>query len=226
MAYIYLITNVINNKQYVGQTVNKVQRRFNQHKNSAYNIKDKDNKAPLHQAIKKYGIENFTVEILEECPNNQLNEREIYWINKLDTYQKGYNASLGGNGKTLYNYQDIANYYKKTLSKIDTQKYFNCDYGTVKRALEEYKILELPTGQLSKQRYGHKIARCDLETEEILQTYNSQVEAAKDMYYKGYAKININNKQSVKGTASRIGSVVRGKLTQTYGFSWKRLDDD
>lgn len=226
MANIYVITNNINGQQYVGQTVEKISRRFGQHKNSALHLNNKDCNSPLHLAMRKYGIDVFSVELLEECPQNKLDEREIYWINKLDTYYNGYNATLGGQqGTRQYNYEAIAEYYKKTLSKTDTQSYFNCDYSTVKRALHEFNIEELQKGELTKQRYGNKIARYDLDTQEILQIYNSQVEAAKDMYYKGYAKFDINNIQSLKGTASRLGSVAKGKRKQSYGFGWKIIKD-
>jgi transposase len=47
-------------------------------------------------AMRKYGRENFSFQILEECPEEQLAEREIYWIEKLNTYKEGYNETRGG----------------------------------------------------------------------------------------------------------------------------------
>ena len=46
--------------------------------------------------MRKYGIENFTFSVIEECSQEQLNEREIYWIEYYDTYKNGYNSTLGG----------------------------------------------------------------------------------------------------------------------------------
>lgn len=76
MAYIYKITNTINNKLYIGKTVNTIEKRFNQHKNESKTERSK--KRPLYRAINKYGIENFEIEIIEECNYDILNEREIY----------------------------------------------------------------------------------------------------------------------------------------------------
>lgn len=77
MAFIYVVTNMINGKQYVGQTTESIQQRFSRHCRSAEN-QDKDGNCPFHLAILKYGRSNFKIEQLEECPVEQLNEREIY----------------------------------------------------------------------------------------------------------------------------------------------------
>lgn len=58
-------------------------------------LKSKDNHA-FHQALRKYGEENFEWIILEECDDTLLNEREIYWIKEKDTYNNGYNETRGG----------------------------------------------------------------------------------------------------------------------------------
>lgn len=58
-------------------------------------IKQKDGTA-FHAAILKYGEENFDWEVIEECPEEELNDREIYWIAYFDTYNNGYNATRGG----------------------------------------------------------------------------------------------------------------------------------
>ena len=59
--------------------------------------------------MNKYGIENFKVEQLEYVEDDSLlSDKEIYWIKELDTYgSKGYNASKGGDGTILYDYNEI-----------------------------------------------------------------------------------------------------------------------
>ena len=110
MGIIYCFTNKINQKKYIGQTINPEQR-YNAHKSNYKNIKNKEYNSLLHRAFRKYGFNNFTYEVLvkniddinilnkleiyyikhfntkiptftiiEECSQNQLNEREDYWI--------------------------------------------------------------------------------------------------------------------------------------------------
>lgn len=75
---------------YIGQS-NDIERRFKEH------IYKKD--LYIEQMIEKEGVENFSFEIVEECSLEELNEKEIYYINYYDTYYNGYNRSLGGNGQ-------------------------------------------------------------------------------------------------------------------------------
>ena len=100
MSFIYVITNKINNKQYVGKTTDTIEHRWKRHLIDSK--KRTCEKRPLYNAINKYGFENFTINILEECSINDLSDKEQYWINKLDTYKNGYNATQGGDGKILY----------------------------------------------------------------------------------------------------------------------------
>lgn len=86
---IYMLKNLVNQKCYVGQTVD-LKRRLSQHRRS--------NRPGIDSAIQKYGWKNFTCEVLEECPREMLNEREIFWIAKLDCIvPNGYNCTIGGN---------------------------------------------------------------------------------------------------------------------------------
>ncbi len=91
---IYKYTNKINGNSYIGQSIN-IEQRYQQHLFDAKNLATRKGTA-IDKAIAKYGIENFTFEILEECPKEQLNEREKYWINFYDTYNNGYNLTSGG----------------------------------------------------------------------------------------------------------------------------------
>ena len=75
MIGIYKITNLINNKTYIGQS-NCIERRFAQHK-SPYE-QNRNYEKSLYKAIKKYGINNFSFDIIEECPEEDLNNRELY----------------------------------------------------------------------------------------------------------------------------------------------------
>ena len=96
---IYKITNLINGHAYIGQSVN-IHRRFI----AATNPKNKSYDFPLYKAMRKYGIENFSFEVLEECDISDLDEKEIYYIAQYQTYGKnGYNQNHGGSQATHYN---------------------------------------------------------------------------------------------------------------------------
>lgn len=98
---IYKITNIINNKCYIGQT-NNVQRRFAEHKRESQKTNPKDSTAKiLYRAIQKYGLENFNFEVLEENVEHY-NEREKYWIEYFDSYNNGYNATIGGEEPPIF----------------------------------------------------------------------------------------------------------------------------
>jgi len=85
---IYLITNKVNSKIYVGKTSKSLQDRFKRH---CYNHQNQN--TYLYRAMRKYGIENFTIKILEET--DFPNEQEIYWIK---TLKPQYNMTIGGDG--------------------------------------------------------------------------------------------------------------------------------
>ena len=94
---IYCITCLLNGMKYVGQTTQPLERRINHHKHGDQYI---------DHAIQKYGWENFKVEVLEECTSReQLNEREIFWIAKLNTTKpNGYNQTDGGKGTLSFSH--------------------------------------------------------------------------------------------------------------------------
>jgi group I intron endonuclease len=93
---VYKITNLTNGKIYVGRTKKSIEKRFKEHvREASYNCK-----YYFHKALRKYGSDNFSLEILEENDFIVENKREEYWIEKLNAndHSVGYNISTGGEG--------------------------------------------------------------------------------------------------------------------------------
>ncbi len=134
MTYIYKITNKINNHIYIGKTVNSIEDRWKDHVYSALSG-DKDSGCPLHLAIRKYSKENFLVELVEQCDDNDAAAREKYWIAFFDSYYNGYNATLGGDGCPLYDREYIKQLWEQGMSNQEICKILGCDKGTVRKAL-------------------------------------------------------------------------------------------
>lgn len=90
---IYKITNLNNNKVYIGQAVN-IAERLRTHIKAGIGI-DPTN-SELYKDMKKIGVENFTFEILETCPPSMLNDKEKFWISFYHGQDFGYNITKGG----------------------------------------------------------------------------------------------------------------------------------
>ena len=92
MGYIYKIINKLTNKIYIGQTIQDLNERWRQHKQS------KSNCRYLKSAMKKYGIDNFDFKLICICFDNDLDKYECYYMNKYNTIvPNGYNLRQGGN---------------------------------------------------------------------------------------------------------------------------------
>ena len=77
---IYKITNLINHKIYIGQTI-EYEERIRHHKQTAFRENSKEKDRPLYRAIRKYGLDNFKFEIIDKADSiEELNEKEIYYI--------------------------------------------------------------------------------------------------------------------------------------------------
>lgn len=124
MGYIYKITNDINNKVYIGKTLLTIEERFKQHiKDSTRNCEEK---RPLYNAMNKYGIEHFNIELIGEYPDEELSSMEIYWIAYYKGYEDGYNATIGGEGKQLYNHDLIYQRLLENPNRISIANEFGC----------------------------------------------------------------------------------------------------
>lgn len=136
MIGIYKITNKLNNHSYIGLSTD-IEARWKQHKDP-YNWNRESNKV-LYQAMQKYGLHNFRFEVLEECPIEELSEKEKYYIKLYDTFHHGYNSTAGGEDNkydshpshklTKEDIIDIRTRYKNKQKKQDVYQLYKNRIG-------------------------------------------------------------------------------------------------
>lgn len=138
MSLIYKITNTINSKVYVGKTNYTLEKRFKYHLRDR--LKPNFLKRPLYRAFQKYGIENFTIELLCECLESEADEKEIFWISYYDSYKNGYNATVGGQGTSIVDREKVIAQYLVSLNIKETARICGYHADTVKNVLESEGI--------------------------------------------------------------------------------------
>ena len=210
MPYIYKITNKINNKVYIGKTLQTIADRWKIH---CYDyLKRDEEKRPLYSAIKKYGIQSFIIEEIEEITDiNLINEREQYWIEYYDSFKNGYNATKGGDGKHYADYELIYNLYTEenlTFEKI--QEITSYDIRTIQTALKTFNISEEEIKKNKFKKLSKSVAQIDKDTDEIINIFPSCSEAHRQ----------ITGNQGKTGCSS-ISAVCKGKRKTAYGYKWK-----
>lgn len=148
MGYIYVIKNDINDKLYIGKTSTTILNRWYHHKD-AYLTNDWH----LYRAMRKYGIEHFWIEEIEKCPDKILNEREVFWIKKLDTYSNGYNMTTGGDGRLSLNRELILKEWNSGKSVTEIANLLNCWSSSVIDILKELDVYDKEEIQRRKVLY-------------------------------------------------------------------------
>lgn len=210
MGYIYKISNDINDKLYIGQTRYSLNYRFKLHVQDSKNKLDR----PLYRAMNKYGIEHFTISLIEECPDDQLNEREIYWIKTLQAYSEGYNATTGGEGRTLYDHEAIKERLKFYPYALDVAREFNCSPDIVREIAHAANIKLISHGQENFQATKKRITQYSKDLQ-FLQDFQSVADAARWCYENNYAAT------CNSGVRSHIAEAANHKRKSAYGFIWE-----
>lgn len=209
MGYIYLITNFENGKLYVGQTVNTIEHRWNDHVSEAYNG-NKSNSL-LHRAIIKYGASSFGICVLEACADTNLNEREKYYIKEYDTYythDKGYNLTWGGEGVTKYSDDEILYLWNQGYRNCEIARLLGANVNTISIRIRAL----IGDGAAQLRRADSKkisIIQYDLYGN-YLRDWDCATTAEKELNLSG-------------GSISRCCSKQR---VMAGSFLWKRSDDD
>lgn len=171
MVGIYKFTNKINGKSYIGQSID-IERRYKQHKASALDEKNSNYNCSFYKAIRKYGWDNFTHEILEEVDKDEfnrvlLNTLEVEYIALFNSYKNGYNMTPGGdyvnpesrkgekNGRALLKEEDVVYIRECYNSKIKFAKVYEEYKDKIsKRGLQ--KIWGFDTWQYIHPEYNNE----------------------------------------------------------------------
>lgn len=216
MCGIYKIENLINGKIYIGKSVN-IEKRFRSHITDSFNKNKPEYNHLIHRAIRKYGTDNFSFEIIEQCKENELNKREIYWISFydcciLDSKNKGYNMTRGGDGSSYIDTKKIYELWDHGFTITEIADMLHHDRHCVALRLKEYENYTSEEGKTRKYdavRKAQQRAVCQYDLHgNFINEYESIEEASRKTGV-GYRSICSN---------------VQGKTRSAGGFQWTYKD--
>ena len=212
MAYIYKITNDINQKVYIGKTEFSIEKRFKEHCQDAF--RNRNEQRPLYSAMRKYGVEHFQIELIEETKIPE--EREQYWIKFYNSYHNGYNATLGGDGKKYINYDTIlALYDEGVLTQKEIADECNCSIDSVRHIV--YQNRNNVNWALPKVRDTLRQQPKAVKCIEYNKIFHSIVAAARWVEQEGLT----NSFQSAR---NHIGEVCNGKRKTCCKLHWQFIE--
>lgn len=208
MIGIYKITNIINKKVYIGQSVD-IKKRWSNHRSDAFDKSNYRYNYPLYRAFRKYGLEDFEFSVIEECQPSELNKKEKYWISK-------YNSFIGLKNSWGYNQNPGGDSYAKLL-KLDYNK------------VQEIKKL-LKTGQYLQPEIADQFnvsadlirrinnGRCWVEDEETYPIFNYNYKITGQLQANNYWKKHpeLKQKRVEKAIRKKVYKEARLKAEKAY----------
>lgn len=206
-------------KRYIGQTIKDESQRWKQHVADAYGSEKRPRNTPLSCAIRKYGADSFTVEILESCiqTEEELNEREQYWIKKYHTLiyenQNGLNATVGGDGHRIYLDLDFQKMFDEGHSITEISKITGVSSATVSSYIANSKNEKCSRCRQKalEKNPPRSVSNYDVNTCKKIMTFSSMADAC--LFYKGARQ------------TGYITGALYGKAITALGFLWK-FDDE
>ena len=203
MAYIYKITNNLNGKIYIGKTLKTPEKRWREHVHDSKSSECANR--PLYKAFQKYGIENFSLETIEQCSSEEVNEKEKYWIEYFGSFKNGYNATLGGDGAQYCDYDLIYSLFQQGKNIKEISAITHYDVSTCRKALDEFKVSHEDRQIRGRENIIKTIIQLDKDTNEIVAIFPS--------IQKAYDSLN-------KQHSGHIAEVCKGKRKTAYGYKW------
>lgn len=219
---IYKITNVVNRKIYIGQTVTPLSIRKSGHKHETLKRNDK---CAIHKAMRKYGFENFTFEIIDICTTREeLNKSEIYWIKELDSrnQKKGYNLTKGGDAPPVMIGKDNPSYGVKKPWLVELNKARRIHPKRIKKTREEINKSISESQKIAWKEGKHSSELFKKFARERIGTIN--IATAKPIICNETGKLYpsaCNAAKSLGISQGNISAQIKGKLNQISGLTFK-----
>ena len=198
---IYKITNRINGKIYIGQTIRSLEKRWEAHQYQ-------DGCTHLHRAIQKYGATNFTVEQIDvACDRGELDQKEQFWIRHYDSMApKGYNLQTGGKHCEFSN---------------ETRQKIRLKLTGVKRSEETRKKI----GAASRMRTPGKLGKPATETQKARARLSNPNRKTIICIETGQVYLSITQAAKMTGAGRQhIAEVTQGKRQRAGGYTWKVVE--
>lgn len=228
MIGIYKITNKVNNKCYIGQSIH-IEERWKQHQSKYEQNRKAD--LPLYKAFNKYGLENFSFEIIEKCKEQELNLKEIYWINHFNSlvHENGYNIRSGGDGTSGENHP------RHKLTKQDVKdirtRYNNHERCKQVEKLYSEKINHSGFSKVWKgETWPHIMPEVYTEENKLFHLHNTGQKGSENGRSKLTEEDVINirtrkkNGEKVKDVYEDYKFLTYGSFKNTwYGYNWKHI---
>lgn len=209
-GFIYKITNKVTGKSYIGQTRYTVEFRWRQHQH-------KKDGCYFHNSIQKYGADNFTVETLEECDYKDLDSREIYYIAKYDTFNNGYNTTIGGDGRrkiiTDNQYDEIRELYLSGFSSNKIAELYEVDKATILKILHSLKVkIRKNNLDINNQEFEELVRdyKSGFSLRELAKRYNCTPPGLKEFLQK--KGVNLREKYSILIDNSAMNNLINDYL--------------
>lgn len=210
--FIYKATNLTTNKVYIGQSNQTLEKRMRQHLSRATTNYDPTNH--FHNAIRKYGFQDFVFQIIEDdiVSKEILNEREKYWIEYYDSYYDGYNSTIGGDTGLRRDDAVIVALFHEGYTTKQICQMTGYHRSTI---YESYKANGLQEENNKRKNEQNKL-RCSERVEqytlkgEYIKTYESAMDAGREL-----------------GSQSMISGVCRQEKSclSAYGYLFKYESD-
>ena len=204
MGYIYIIKNTINNKVYIGKTNKHITKRFKEHIRDSRKLTLQHR--PLYNAMRKYGPDNFYIELLEETQNTAI--REQFWIEKFNSFYYGYNATKGGDGTEYVDRELVIQEYQKyqTITKVSQETGY--DIETIRNILNNAGIEIFWNKENIQKIKGVHLKQIDVNTGETIAVYVTLTDAAKQLH--------LSNKAGLQ-------KALKSKRKYAYGYLWQTI---
>lgn len=168
----------------------------------------------IYKAMREFGVENFKFETIEICENDQLDEKEKYYIQLYDSKNNGYNEAIGGKGKPLWTDKQLEAckiLYENNWLLKDIADLFDTNPKIVGKKLREKYNIDTKKNSIisfSKEIYARN------DKNEVL-NFDSISNAAKFIMEK-----NLTKSKKPSNVISKISDVLRGNKPSAYGFKW------